>query len=121
MATYMELMGDLFDKSECLSDDASNEEVFAFLSDNRDLIRSIADDARGTGLFDKSREQYDEFRKTVLKDEQSVEQNVVNAYLWVLDRIVNSPTQLHMQSSVLLCMPIVDEAFADQQIVPSSF
>lgn len=111
MAGYMELMGELFERSECLSENATHDEIFAFLSDNRSLIKDISNDARGTGLFEKSKDQYLEFKTNILKDESSPEKNVVDAYMWVLDRIINAPTQIHMKSAVLLCMPIVDDAF----------
>lgn len=113
MAKYMELMEELFERSQkVLSESATKDDVFAFLADNRELVGNIAAAARSTGLFEKSDQQYAEFKVNLLKPEKRVEENVANAYLWVLDRIVNAPTQLHTKSAVALCMPLVDEAFS---------
>lgn len=112
---YMELMDALLEKGAVLPENASQDEVFSYLKENRSLIKELAMYARQTSIFERAQEDVMEFKKKLKQgnDSSAIEENVVSAYIWVLDRIVNAPTQLHMQCSVALCMPIVDDAFMD--------
>lgn len=108
-------MDDLIEKGELLHDNASTAEIFEYLKENRALIKELSESARQTGIFQRGQEEVEVFKKKLnsSNDSGAIEENVVNAYIWVLDRIVNAPTRLHMQCSVALCMPIVDDAFMD--------
>lgn len=112
---YMELMDVLLEKGALLPENASNDAVFTFLKENRALIKELAMYARQTGIFERAQEDVIAFKKKLKQgnNTSAIKENVVSAYIWVLDRIVNAPTRLHMQCSVALCMPIVDDAFMD--------
>lgn len=87
--------------------------TIAFNSVARSKIRSTAANARGTGL-------YKTLSKTVQATEfmsDQINYTPTTLYIYLLDRISKAPTDFHRQSSIILLLPILDDAL-DRAEVP---
>ena len=62
-----------------------------------EIINEIADYAEQTKLFKENKERCEIFDEKTAK----------NIFYYMLDRVVNAPTELHRDSSVILIMPFV--------------
>ena len=62
-----------------------------------EIINEIADYAEQTDIFKANKERGEIFDGQAAKD----------IFAYMLDRVVNAPTVLHMNSSVILIMPFV--------------
>lgn len=71
-----------------------------------DLIREIGGKCERTPLYERSRDKVEQFVKNFEQDPR-VEDRLLHAWWWLMDRIVNAPTQFHMDGSVILTMPLV--------------
>ncbi len=71
-----------------------------------ELIHTISDKCQSTGLFLDSQKRFNQFVREIEADDK-VEDRLLHAWCWVLDRIVKAPTSFHMDGAVILTMPLV--------------
>ncbi|HBX5338676.1 TPA: hypothetical protein MH415_28120, partial [Klebsiella pneumoniae] len=71
-----------------------------------ELIHTISDKCQSTGLFLDSQKRFNQFVQEIEADNK-VEDRLLHAWCWVLDRIVKAPTSFHMDGAVILTMPLV--------------
>jgi hypothetical protein len=95
------MMGDLLSAMD--QDDA---DMRLMLIEYRDDIQALAEICRQTGVFERSKASFEEF-KLHLEESTPPEERLAKSWVWLLDRIVNSPTTLHMRGAVRLCVPLV--------------
>src|SRR3990167_1214124 len=86
--------------------DQDNSDMRSTLIQNGDDIRALAETCRQTGVFEHSHAKFAEFKQH-LEDSTPPEERLVKSWTWLLDRIVHSPTTLHMRGAVRLCVPLV--------------
>lgn len=67
------------------------------------IIKDIADFARNTKIWETVKEQREQFW------EDTKDSTPEQVYSYMLDRIVNAPTSIHRDSSIILIMPRLDE------------
>ena len=80
-----------------------NGEHFVFSDKARAMAKELAEYARNTQLY----KQGEDMRKEFLN---SFEVTPETVYIHMCDRIVKSPTEIHMISSAILMLPILDES-----------
>lgn len=88
---------------ELIDDVKEDGGEFVFSERAKAIVKEIADYARSTKLYARSKEQGDEFWK------DGKQHTAREIYLFMLDRIVNAPTAIHRNSSVILHIPYLDE------------
>ena len=76
-----------------------------FSDEAKKLIHEVAEYSRNTAIYKDSSDRSDEFWK-------NNEKTVKNVWIHMLDRVVNAPTTIHRDSSVILMMPVLDELLA---------
>ncbi|MBC8951297.1 hypothetical protein Xets_04104 [Xenorhabdus sp. TS4] len=76
------------------------------LLDQAELIHTISDKCQSTGLFLDSQAHFNQFIQEIEADDK-VEDRLLHAWCWLLDRIVKAPTSFHMDGAVILTMPLV--------------
>ena len=78
-----------------------------------DMIRDIGAKCRETGLFKHSQEQFDEFVAAIEADTPP-EDRLVHSWTWLMNRIVQAPTSLHMNGAIVLTMPLVERYLPEE-------
>lgn len=68
----------------------------------KEIIKEVAEYSRKTKLYSENKERGEEFWSN------PEERTARNVYIYMLDRIVNAPTSIHRDSSVILMMPVLD-------------
>ena len=86
--------------AELLDGEIQCEPVMAVTERGREIINEIADYAEGTELFRTGHN-----RGNMLQGK-----NFCEMFSYMLDRVCNAPTILHLTSSVILLMPFVRDA-----------
>lgn len=86
--------------------DRDDSDIRPTLIKNSDDIRTLAEICRQTGVFEHSQAKFAEFKQH-LEESTPPEERLVKSWAWLLDRIVHSPTTLHMRGAVRLCVPLV--------------
>ncbi|MEW4396961.1 hypothetical protein ABZR34_31200 [Pseudomonas paraeruginosa] len=81
-------------------------DLHAALVDNSENIRALAEICQQTGVFKRGQAAFAEFKKH-LEESTPSEHRLVESWSWLLGRIVNAPTTLHMHGAVRLCVPLV--------------
>ncbi|MBS7511863.1 hypothetical protein KIF62_20495, partial [Klebsiella pneumoniae] len=76
------------------------------LLEQAELIHTISDKCQSTGLFLDSQVRFNQFVQEIEADD-NVEDRLLHAWCWVMDRIVKAPTSFHMDGAVILTMPLV--------------
>nr|WP_254155536.1 hypothetical protein [Salmonella enterica] len=76
------------------------------LQEQAELIHTISDKCQSTGLFLDSQARFNQFVQEIEADDK-VEDRLLHAWCWVIDRIVKAPTSFHMDGAVILTMPLV--------------
>ncbi|EEB8902898.1 hypothetical protein GJ49_24350, partial [Salmonella enterica subsp. enterica serovar Typhimurium] len=76
------------------------------LLEQAELIHTISDKCQSTGLFLDSQVRFNQFVQEIEADDK-VEDRLLHAWCWVIDRIVKAPTSFHMDGAVILTMPLV--------------
>lgn len=76
------------------------------LLEQAELIHTISDKCQSTGLFLDSQARFNQFVQEIEADDK-VEDRLLHAWCWVIDRIVKAPTSFHMDGAVILTMPLV--------------
>lgn len=76
------------------------------LLEQAELIHTISDKCQKTGLFLDSQVRFNQFVQEIEADDK-VEDRLLHAWCWVMDRIVKAPTSFHMDGAVILTMPLV--------------
>ncbi len=76
------------------------------LLEQAELIHTISDKCQSTGLFLDSQVRFNQFVQEIEADDK-VEDRLLHAWCWVMDRIVKAPTSFHMDGAVILTMPLV--------------
>ena len=69
----------------------------------REKIKRVAEYSRGTSLYKETAEE----REKLIK--KNADANAAEVYMFLLERIIHAPTTLHMFSSVIILLPLVDE------------
>lgn len=86
--------------------DRSDTDMRSALIEKSQDIRGLADICRQTVIFERSQAKFAEFKQELEVSTPS-ELRLVKSWTWLLDRIANSPTTLHMRGAVRLCVPLV--------------
>lgn len=76
------------------------------LLEQAELIHIISGKCQSTGLFLDSQDRFNQFVKEIETDNK-VEDRLLHAWYWLLDRVVKAPTSFHMDGAVILTMPLV--------------
>ena len=76
-----------------------------FTERGREIINEIADFAEQTDIYQRNKEKGEMF------DGSTVQQ----VFGYMLDRIVNAPTTIHRNSSVILIMPFVRQKLREEE------
>ena len=69
----------------------------------KEIIKEVADYARTTKIYAANKEQREKFW------EETKDATPALIYEYMLDRVVNAPTKMHMNCSVILIIPKLDE------------
>lgn len=69
-------------------------------------IKALSVKCQNTGLFDHSRERYEEFVAHIETNEPE-DKWLINSWAWLMNRIVEAPFGILMHGAVVLCIPIV--------------
>lgn len=93
-----ELVPELIEETK---DDGTN---LIFSDRAKEVVKEVAEFSRKTKLYQENKERGKEFWSN------PEERTARNIYIYMLDRIVNAPTSIHRDSSVILLMPVLDEA-----------
>lgn len=72
-----------------------------------EIVREISAWAKETGLYARAKEQAESFWPDTASPS--------DIYLYMLDRVVNAPTTIHRDSSVILHMPALEKALDSQR------
>ena len=80
-----------------------NNKVLIFNDKAKTIIKEIAEFARKTGIWENVKEQRERFW------EDTKDSTPEQVYAYMLDRIVNAPTSIHRNSSIILIIPRLDE------------
>ena len=80
-------------------------EANAFTKRGREIINEISDFAEQTRIFKDNKEKGDMFDDAT----------VVQLFGYMLDRIVNAPTPIHRDMSVILIMPFVRRKLQEEE------
>lgn len=91
---------------EHFGDAETDDAVHAVLIAQAEQIRVIAKACESTGLFAHSAGKFEKF-KADLDSSTEPEKRLVEAWKWLLNRIVEAPTRFHMIGAVRLCLPLV--------------
>ena len=78
-------------------------ENLTFTDRAKEIIKEISAYGRETGIWKSSTERREQFWK------DSADATPEQVYGYMLDKIVNAPTRIHRDSSILLIMPRLDE------------
>lgn len=97
------LLEKLFGKLEGVERDA---EALPILVAEAQTIRTIAAAYRTTELFQRASDKRAEFKARIEADTPP-EGRLLEAWQWLLDRMTNAPTGLHMVAAIRLCLPMV--------------
>lgn len=91
---------------EQMEETETDEAVHAALLVQAEKIRIISQACENTGLFARSASKFEEF-KAELESTTEPDRRLLQAWQWFLNRMVESPTRLHMIGAVRLCVPLV--------------
>lgn len=69
----------------------------------KEIIKEVADYARTTKIYAANKEKREKFW------EETKDATPALIYGYMLDRVVNAPTKMHMNCSVILIIPKLDE------------
>lgn len=69
----------------------------------REKIKRVAEYSRGTSLYKETAEE----REKLIK--KNADANAAEVYMFLLERLIHAPTTLHMFSSVIILLPLVDD------------
>lgn len=100
MGIIREKMIAIFDT---LPDEATEADIIALAHQFKDLARLC----ERTELFKRSQERYQSFKEEF--EENSEHSKLMQAWIWLINRIAQAPTSYHMQGAVVLCVPLVAE------------
>ena len=78
--------------------DQHDSDMRSTLVENGDDIRALAEIYLQTGVFQHGHAKFAEFKQH-LEDSIPPEERLVKSWAWLLDRIVHSPTTLHMRGA----------------------
>ena len=85
------------------NDGKESKENVIFSEKAKGLVKEIAEYAKTTMLYKRTKERREEF----WKDTQEATPALIYGYM--LDRVANAPTRRHAESSIILLMPRLDE------------
>ena len=74
---------------------------------NAGAICNLAGECRKTDFYQKNKHQVDKFKQWI--DTEYPEEKLKRSYLYLLNRIGDSPTQFHLKGAIILNLPIVDD------------
>lgn len=99
-----ELMKTIIDGTSDTEDD--NEEL-KFTDEAIKAIHEIADYARETEIYKSTRSAFESFW-------EHTEKTVYNAYMHMIHCVVNAPSELHRDSSVMLLIPAIADLIDEE-------
>ena len=85
------------------NDGKESKENVIFSEKAKGLIKEIAEYAKTTTLYKRTKERREEFW------EMTKDATPALVYGYMLDRVANAPTRIHAESSIILLMPRLDE------------
>lgn len=106
---YMDLMDVFFTNTEKITENSTNTQIVEVLQESKALIEEIATLTKGTPLFIKAQDQYEDF-KTDMFQKREGEEQIIFAYTQLIGKIAVAPTFLHMRSSIVLLMPLLADS-----------
>ena len=83
----------------------TNNETMEFTDRGREIINEISDYAEQTKIYQENKERGEIFEGST----------AWQVYGYMLDRVVNAPTSLHRDSSVILIMPFVRKKLQEEE------
>lgn len=105
-----QMIDDLFEQ---IGEADTDEAIQAALTSQADKIRVISQACQSSGLFAMSAPRFADF-KADFEATTAPEDYLVQSWLWLLDRIANAPTRLHITSAVRLCLPLMASYLPEQ-------
>lgn len=110
-----ELMGTLLDSFGDTDVNTTDVITREMLLERAALIREISDLCKQTGQFQHASDQVAEFIK-IIDDDPRVEDKLVHAWIYLLDRVASAPLKSLVDGAVILIMPIVEHYLPDDEI-----
>lgn len=110
---YMHRAADLMEaiqKSGKLQDDRA---VIDALIKQKDLVVEIAGNVRTAPAFEKGTDEYLSFTQAINTSIEDRRDRLTAVWNHFIERISEAPTQLHMASVVIMCIPAVEEYLLD--------
>ncbi|MFQ2238230.1 hypothetical protein ACK32R_21310 [Aeromonas dhakensis] len=80
------------------------------------LIREISELCKQTGQFQHAGDRVEEFIK-IIDGDPRVEDKLVHAWIYLLDRVASAPLNSLVDGAVILIMPIVEHYLPDAEIM----
>lgn len=77
------------------------------IKNNTISISNLANKCRKTDFFKKNEHQVDEFKKHI--DTEYPDKKIKTSYLYLLNRIGDAPSRWHLESAIILNLPIIDD------------
>ena len=79
-----------------------------FSEKSREIIDDIANYSEKTALYERMKHQREEFERDLHETPDLI-------YTYMLDRVVNAPTKMHMISSIILLMPVLRRLLQEEK------
>lgn len=79
-----------------------------FSEKSREIINDIANYSERTALYERMKHQREEFERDLHETPDLI-------YRYMLDRVANAPTKIHMISSIILLMPVLRRLLQERE------
>ena len=108
---YMDLMSDFFTKNSRLASATEDKDIIEILLDNKSLIREISNNTKQTKIFKYAKDDWLKKLETVSRLKNQEEQ-IISVYDELLNKMISAPTALHLEGTIVLLMPVLDEVLS---------